>query len=154
MLSQNGVKSISSMLRSRVYYFIHQILPSLLPGVLFIVIDDSIVTPSSIVFLVVKARLVPPTGSSANPVSPVSKEAIDDARRDYDFLTSRKDAEDGPKEGRIQYVAHAPRWPGVSLVRRCPFLRTLANEVIYSIVNLDSGLFLRTPRVTEWLFRR
>ena len=84
----------------------------------------------------------------------MSKEAIDDAKRDYDFLTSRKDVEDGPKEGRIQYVAHAPRWPGVSLVRRYPFLRTLANEVIYSIVNLDSGLFLRTPRVTEWLFRR
>lgn len=112
------------------------------------VIDDRLVTPSSIVFLVVKVRLVPPAGSTANPVGPASEKAINDDKRDYEFLTGKNEAEEGPKESRIQYAAHAPHWPGVSYTQITSLLAN-TDWSIHSIVNPHSGLFLRTPRRTE-----
>ncbi|CAL1701925.1 unnamed protein product [Somion occarium] len=77
----------------------------------FRVIDDRLVTPSSIVYLVVKARLVPPPTSTVDAVPPVSQGAIDDEKRDYEFLTGKQEAEDLPGADQNRRVAHAPRWP-------------------------------------------
>ncbi|KAF5388148.1 hypothetical protein D9615_000013 [Tricholomella constricta] len=82
----------------------------------FKVIGERIVTPSSIVFLVVKLRISPP---SSKPIE--SKElTVDEAKRriklndekDEDFLTSRKEVEDIPSEDDLPGWAHAPYWPG------------------------------------------
>jgi translocation protein SEC63 len=77
-----------------------------------------VVTPSSIVFLVVKLRLSPPNG--ARPV----KEDLDaegtkrvikmNDEKDEEFLTSRKETEELPSEDAVTGLAHAPYWPGVS----------------------------------------
>jgi len=74
----------------------------------FKVIDDRLVTPSSIVYLVVKARLIHPS-SPPTQVSKESKANDNSEKRDYEFLTSRKDVEDIP--GFVGTSAHAPHWP-------------------------------------------
>jgi len=72
----------------------------------FQVIDDRVVTPSSIVYLVVKVRLTPPTAS------PVRPEVVKiNEKRNYEFLTSKKDAEDIVSETPLNSTAHAPHWP-------------------------------------------
>ncbi|THH32152.1 hypothetical protein EUX98_g2021 [Antrodiella citrinella] len=71
----------------------------------FQVIDDRVVTPSSIVYLVVKLRLTPPTG----PVQPEPVKVNE--RRNYDFLISKKDAEDIAADTPLSSSAHAPHWP-------------------------------------------
>lgn len=81
-----------------------------LVGADFKVIDDRLVTPSSIVYLVVKARLVnPSTPLTPSEASEESKLSNDNEKRDYEFLTSRKDVEDLP--GLVNSSAHAPHWP-------------------------------------------
>ncbi|GJE83968.1 DnaJ-domain-containing protein [Phanerochaete sordida] len=77
----------------------------------FKVIGERVVSPLSIVFLVVKLRIVPPTGSPA-----VKSEKDDVAvpvrdRAEEEFLTGRKDAEDMPKGLSDIGFAHAPHWP-------------------------------------------
>jgi translocation protein SEC63 len=78
------------------------------------------VTPSSIVFLVVKLRLSPPTSLPAT----LSEELdADETKRrikindekDAQFLTGRKDAEDLPSPETANGWAHAPFWPGVCI---------------------------------------
>ncbi|KAF5366562.1 hypothetical protein D9758_008999 [Tetrapyrgos nigripes] len=86
------------------------------------VIDERIVTPSSIVFLVVKLRIVPPTQSSLKSTKERTPEEIKKSIRaneekDNAFLLSRKDAEDievkeGEEQATAEGYAHAPYWPG------------------------------------------
>jgi translocation protein SEC63 len=84
----------------------------------FKVIGERLVTPSAIVFLVVKLRLSPPRDPSAVEVK--SKEDdVDEIKRtvkanedkDLQFLNDRKDAEDMADEASPGW-AHAPYWPG------------------------------------------
>lgn len=81
----------------------------------FQVIDDRVVTPSSIVYLVVKIRLTPPTYIPAKP-------SLDD-KRNYKFLADRKDAEDITPDISVSNSAHAPHWPSVCAVPRLIFYR-------------------------------
>ena len=76
------------------------------------------VTPSSIIFLVVKLRISPPGLSSTE-----RKElSVDETKRivklndakDEEFLTSRAEAEDiSPAGADVTGWAHAPFWPAV-----------------------------------------
>lgn len=79
----------------------------------FKVIGERLVTPSSIVFLLIKLRLRRPLQSDApSSVSEKSAKAIrEDREKDDKFLNSRKDAED--VEGTTPAWAHAPHWPGL-----------------------------------------
>ncbi|KAG1888747.1 translocation protein sec63 [Suillus subluteus] len=79
----------------------------------FKVIGERLVTPSSIVFLLVKLRLRQPLQSDTpSSVSEKSAKAIrEDREKDDKFLNSRKDAED--MEGATPVWAHAPHWPGL-----------------------------------------
>ncbi|KAG1764642.1 translocation protein sec63 [Suillus occidentalis] len=79
----------------------------------FKVIGERLVTPSSIVFLLVKLRLRRPLQSDApSSSSEKSAKAIrEDREKDDKFLNSRKDAED--IEGTTPVWAHAPHWPGL-----------------------------------------
>ncbi|KAG1811249.1 Sec63 Brl domain-containing protein [Suillus subaureus] len=79
----------------------------------FKVIGERLVTPSSIVFLLVKLRLHRPLQNDApSTVSEKSAKAIrEDREKDDKFLNSRKDAED--IEGNTPVWAHAPHWPGL-----------------------------------------
>ncbi|KAJ3852121.1 Sec63 Brl domain-containing protein [Lentinula lateritia] len=78
------------------------------------VIGERIVVPSSIVYLTVKLRLVPP--SSSSPVIPEKALSVEEVKRsikandqkDEEFLMGRNDAE--PIEGEGAW-AHAPYWP-------------------------------------------
>ncbi|KAH8106334.1 DnaJ-domain-containing protein [Cristinia sonorae] len=74
----------------------------------FQVIDDRVVTPSSIVYLVVKARLIPPT---SGPVQSATEHAKNSEKRDQEFLASKKDMEDIPAQTSVSVTAHAPHWP-------------------------------------------
>ncbi|KZT53375.1 hypothetical protein CALCODRAFT_458082, partial [Calocera cornea HHB12733] len=82
----------------------------------FKVIDEKVVTPGAIVFLVLKLRLQPPavlatangSASAASTEKDTSKPSNDDETA---FLLSRKEAEDLPKGAVTPGLAHAPRWP-------------------------------------------
>lgn len=98
----------------------------------FKVVGERVVTPSSLVQLVVKARVIPPGTSNIPPVNPLDLEDIDPEEGDVDALKGRRPAktkrrklpdgsyvEDDSKEGSVQpplahapYFAadHAPRW--------------------------------------------
>lgn len=77
----------------------------------FKVIGERIVTPLSIVYLVVKLRITPPTGSS--PAKTEKSEATIPARdrAEEEFLSSRKETEDMPEGTSDAGWAHAPLWP-------------------------------------------
>lgn len=82
-------------------------------------IGERIVTPSSIVYLVVKLRLSPHSSDSATKTekelsAEETKKSIKvNEEKDYEFLTGRNDAEPLSDEGSLGF-AHAPYWPGVS----------------------------------------
>ncbi|KAF9028316.1 hypothetical protein BDZ89DRAFT_1254783 [Hymenopellis radicata] len=77
----------------------------------FKVIDERQVTPSAIVFLVVKLRLVSPLSNEAlvkvEDLDPIDVKVND--RKDYKFLNDRKDTED--LSDVTPSYAHAPYWP-------------------------------------------
>ncbi|KAG2130456.1 translocation protein sec63 [Suillus bovinus] len=79
----------------------------------FKVIGERLITPSSIVFLLVKLRLRQPLQSDAlSSVSEKSAKTIrEDREKDDKFLNSRQGAED--IEGVTPVWAHAPHWPGL-----------------------------------------
>ncbi|ESK87828.1 translocation protein sec63 [Moniliophthora roreri MCA 2997] len=82
----------------------------------FKVIGERIVTPSSIVYLMLKLRISPPgaNGSSQRkePDADTVKKYIKiNEEKDNEFLLSRKDAEDVEEENSPGW-AHAPYWPG------------------------------------------
>ena len=80
------------------------------------VIGETIVTPSSIVYLLVKLRISPPGVSVAKKelsVEETKRLAQTTAKEDEEFLSTRQDAEDLDAAS-ISGFAHAPYWPGVS----------------------------------------
>ncbi|TFK66638.1 hypothetical protein BDN72DRAFT_799683 [Pluteus cervinus] len=86
-----------------------------LVDVSFKVIGERVVVPSSIVFLLVKLRITPPTASKVE-----QKElSVDETKRlikrneekDHQFLISRKETEDLPENAIPSGYAHAPFWP-------------------------------------------
>lgn len=79
------------------------------------VIGERVVTPLSIVFLVVKLRITPPSSQSTVKAE---KEVTANGHRDKveeEFLNSRKDMDDMPEGASDAGWAHAPHWPAVSL---------------------------------------
>lgn len=98
----------------------------------FKVVGERVITPGSLVQLVIKARVIPPGTKEVPPVDPLDLEDVDPDEGDLDALHGRKPAkskrrktldgkiiEDESKEGSIQpplahapYFAadHAPRW--------------------------------------------
>ncbi|CAP94109.1 Pc16g14390 [Penicillium rubens Wisconsin 54-1255] len=106
-------------------------LPMLQPErIFFKVMGEKVITPSSLVQLVVKARFIPPGSTSVPPVNPLDLEDIDPDEDDLEALMGRKPAKnratkmvDGKKvEAKIEtiqpplahapYLArdHSPRW--------------------------------------------
>ncbi|KAF6743039.1 translocation protein sec63 [Ephemerocybe angulata] len=80
----------------------------------FKVIGERIITPSSIIFLVVKLRLVPPGTSTEKKdlsVDETKRVAAANEKKDEEFLLTKGDAEDVPKGKTTTGWAHAPRWP-------------------------------------------
>ncbi|KAF9475267.1 translocation protein sec63 [Pholiota conissans] len=81
----------------------------------FKVIGERIVTPSSIIYLLVKLRLTPPTTDASMKkelsVEETKKAVVQEEEADEKFLASKLDAEEllAAKEGG---AAHAPFWPG------------------------------------------
>ncbi|KAG7096479.1 hypothetical protein E1B28_003910 [Marasmius oreades] len=78
------------------------------------VIGERIVTPSSIVYLVVKLRISPPNLVRDNKpdltAEQVKKNIKVNEERDNKFLMDKKDAEDIDEKNVVGY-AHAPYWP-------------------------------------------
>ncbi|KAI0057746.1 translocation protein sec63 [Artomyces pyxidatus] len=82
----------------------------------FRVIGERTVTPSALVFLVVKLRLSPlktepSTNGAAKEAELTVGDALDDAKKDDEFLNNLKDVEDLSAPGDNLGAAHAPRWP-------------------------------------------
>lgn len=83
-----------------------------------VVIGERIVAPQSIVFLLVKLRIVPPT----TPKAEKKDNSVDETKRliklndekDIQFLTSKKELEELPEGIKAPGYAHAPYWPAVS----------------------------------------
>jgi len=82
----------------------------------FKVIGERIVTPSSIVFLVVKLRLSPPSTSDVEKELDVAElkqnSRRNEEKKDEEFLASRNEMEDLSPNGTASGWAHAPYWPG------------------------------------------
>lgn len=81
----------------------------------FKVIGERVVTPSSIIFLVVKLRITPPGLSTERKELSVDETKrivkLNDAK-DEEFLTSRAEAEEiSPADADANGWAHAPFWP-------------------------------------------
>ena len=81
------------------------------------VIGERVITPSAIVFLVIKVRISLPLDDRTSE-SPQDIDGVIEANeeKDNDFLTSLNDAEDLPEASRCG-LAHAPYWPTVTDVR-------------------------------------
>lgn len=80
-----------------------------------IVIGERIVTPSALVHLVVRLRIVPPSSEESNgKAKEGSGEVIADVKAEEGFLKSAKDAEEMPEGADALSAAHAPHWPAVS----------------------------------------
>ncbi|PPQ86765.1 hypothetical protein CVT25_012410 [Psilocybe cyanescens] len=82
----------------------------------FKVIGERIVTPSSIIYLLVKLRISPPGTTPSTPTELTvdeTKKAVQlEEGTDEKFLASRLDAEELPSSKTNGGVAHAPFWPG------------------------------------------
>ncbi|KAJ7281859.1 Sec63 Brl domain-containing protein [Mycena rebaudengoi] len=126
-------------------------------NVAFKVIGERIVTPSSIVYLVVKLRLVPPTDTVS-----VKEEAaldVDETKRilhateerDSAFLTSGKDTEVLKPGQVVNGGAHAPFWPGT---RKPSWWIVLAddksNRVVVPPLKITDVPFKRTGDPTDY----
>ena len=103
------------------------------------VIGESIVTPSSIVYLLVKLRISPPGVKVAKKelsVEETKRLAQATAKIDEQFLSTRQDGEDLDASS-MNGFAHAPYWPGVSSSD------TFTRPILISVYNfLDSQTFM------------
>lgn len=79
------------------------------------VIGERIVTPLSIVYLVVKLRVTPPSSDLPAKTENSDRENVKSAASD-EFLAGRNDAEDMPKGASDGGWAHAPHWPSVWMI--------------------------------------
>ena len=94
------------------------------------VIGETVVTPSSIVYLLVKLRISPPGATGAKKETSVEVEETNrlaqaTAKEDEEFLSICEDAEDLDASSTNGY-AHAPHWPGVSSSLMTHFLRPIS----------------------------
>ncbi|KAJ7224482.1 Sec63 Brl domain-containing protein [Mycena pura] len=121
----------------------------------FRVIGERIITPSSIVYLVVKLRLVPP-GAEPPKQEEVDGEAVKRLKRAVEerelaFLNSRKDAEDLRPGQTFSGGAHAPFWPGT---RRPSWWIVLAddksNRVVVPPLKITDVPFRRTGDASDF----
>ncbi|KAF7317954.1 J domain-containing protein [Mycena kentingensis (nom. inval.)] len=122
----------------------------------FRVIGERIITPSSIVYLVVKLRVTPP----GSPEIPKAEELDADQtkklnraaeEREQVFLNSKRDAED-PRPGQVYCGGvHAPYWPGV---RKPSWWIVLAddksNRVVVPPIKVTDVPFRRTGDATDF----
>ena len=85
---------------------------------ILIVIGERVVTPSSIIYLLVKLRITPFASEPKEKKEPTvdeAKKAVEaEEAADEEFLTSRLEAEEIPQSHQSG-TAHAPFWPGVSI---------------------------------------
>ena len=84
---------------------------------ILIVIGERVVTPSSIIYLLVKLRITPFASEpkEKEPTVDEAKKAVEaEEAADEEFLTSRLEAEEIPQSHQSG-TAHAPFWPGVSI---------------------------------------
>lgn len=93
--------------------------PVLVHVLIFLVIGERLITPSSIVYLVVKLRVAPP-GAELQTEETMDGEEVKRLgraveEREVAFLNSRKDAEDLQPGQVFSGGAHTPFWPGVRL---------------------------------------
>ncbi|KAK7031359.1 J domain-containing protein [Favolaschia claudopus] len=122
----------------------------------FRVIGERIITPASIVYLVVKLRVVP---TDAQPTKPAEINGGDDVKRlaraaeerEQTFLNSRKDAEDLRPGQVFSGGAHAPYWPGT---RKPHWWLVLAddksNRVVVPPLKITDIPFRRTGDATDF----
>lgn len=87
---------------------------------MIIVIGERIIVPSSIVQLLVKVRVNPPTGSTvkeetSDDVDVVKKALKANEEKDNEFLQSKRDNEEITDNRQVLGRAHAPYWPAVSV---------------------------------------
>ncbi|KAJ7089651.1 Sec63 Brl domain-containing protein [Mycena belliarum] len=117
-------------------------------NVSFRVIGERLITPSSIVYLVVKLRVAPPGAELLKEEEVEGEDTKRLARateeREMTFLNSRKDAEDLQPGQAFSGGAHAPFWPGV---RKPGWWLVLADDKSNRVV-------VPPLKVTEVPFRR
>ncbi|KAJ7132074.1 translocation protein sec63 [Mycena epipterygia] len=121
----------------------------------FRVIGERLITPSSIVYLVVKLRVVPPDAESLKEEEVDGEEAKRLARaveeREMPFLNSRKDAEDLQPGQAVSGGAHAPFWPGT---RKPSWWVVLAddksNRVVVPPLKITDVPFRRTGDASDF----
>ena len=77
------------------------------------VIDESVITPSSIGYLLVKLRILPPSATVEKNQPSVEPRDQATAKEVEQFLSTCEDAEDLDTSSTNGF-AHAPYWPGVS----------------------------------------
>ncbi|KAJ6591853.1 Sec63 Brl domain-containing protein [Mycena vulgaris] len=121
----------------------------------FRVIGERIITPSSIVYLVVKLRVTPPgaelpteeelDGEEAKQLGRVNEE------REMAFLSSRNDAEDLQPGQVFSGGTHAPFWPGI---RKPSWWLVLAddksNRVVVPPLKISEVPFRRTGDASDF----
>ncbi|KZV63236.1 hypothetical protein PENSPDRAFT_657466 [Peniophora sp. CONT] len=78
----------------------------------FKVIGEKTVTPSALIHLVVKLRLVPTSSTSSNGEVKSEDAPPMTLKEEEAFLQDPKDAEDMPAGAAALGAAHAPHWPG------------------------------------------
>lgn len=116
------------------------------------VIGERLITPSSIVYLVVKLRVAPPDAEPSNEQDVDGEEAKGLRRaieeREDAFLTSRRDAEELQPGQTFSGGAHAPFWPAVRSVLDLIFLPL---NLLRRRANPAGGSFSRTTsRTVSW----
>ncbi|KAJ7695116.1 Sec63 Brl domain-containing protein [Mycena rosella] len=124
-------------------------------NVSFRVIGERIITPSSIVYLVVKLRLVPPGAALPKEEEMDGEEAKRLARaneeREMAFLNGRKDAEELQPGQVFSGGAHAPFWPAV---RKPSWWLVLAddksNRVVVPPLKVSEVPFRRTGDAADF----
>ena len=89
-----------------------------------LVIGERIITPSSIIQLVVKARFVPATGEEVkqeekeeHDIDTVKRLVRANEEKDMAFLTGRREAEELANGLNVMKRAHTPYWPAVRDIR-------------------------------------
>jgi hypothetical protein len=114
-----------------------------------IVIGERLVTPSSIVFLLVKLRVMEPNAILSPSSNVDAKNAKKNDDIDEKFLNSRGEAEELQGDG--AGWAHAPFWPGVCL-HTSFYGGFIIHNLPTSSVRLVGGSSSQTTNQTDLLF--
>jgi len=118
------------------------------------VIGERVATPSSIVFLVVKLRLSPPSIVTVEPeldAEETKRHIKRNEEKDEEFLASQSETEDVSPDNALSGWAHAPYWPGVRYYSAAP---KSALTIFNRIANCHGGLSLQTKSRIVWWYLR